>query len=849
MISGTPTAAGISNVSLSATNSSTAEVGHATVTLTIGKATAGVTVPTQSVAYTGAAQAAGATTTPAGLTLTFTYNGSATAPQAIGTYTVAATVSDANYQGSGQGTLTITPAVAGITLSGLTGTYTGHAHPAIATTSPTGLPVKLTYDGLATVPVNAGVYDVAATVATPAYTASASGTMTIVPAVITGAAKTVTGRTAVLSGTTSSASVVTGAAFEYGIDTTYGTTVTATATTSGATLAEGATLSGLAPGTTYHYRLEVTSSVGPSVGGDKTFTTMPAPVIDPTPGIYLSATGVEIAQPVNPSGSAATIVFNYGTTSALGESTAAQAIHAGKTDATFFGLFPGLLPNTTYYFQAVTTSAAGTFSGPVLSFVTPGFDLALVAASATSLGGITAAALGDPAVNANEHVAYMANAGTSSAAVVFDDGYSTQAIASCGQTAPGEGAATFATLGDPVVNGNDTVAFRATLKPGASAGVWVTDGASLQLVAGVGSAAPLAAGGTSTFATMTAFGLSDVGVIISGTLKPSSTPLVNAVNNAGIWFEPSGGDLQEMVRLGDALTTPSGDKTITKLAFLPPSDPYVGGQTRSFAASTGSIVYGVTFNDKSTGIVKQATGGAPQLVAISGGAYASFGIPAINNNGHTAFAGTLNPGTGVTSTNNRGIWADDSSGARQLIAQSGATTPGRTATFATFSDPVYNDHEAVAFRATLQGSSATGIWATDADGQSLARVAAQGDPAAGCPDGAMFSTFGEVALPDQGGPNNHGGVLFTATLVGGSGSGVTSANNAGIWAVDSNGDLQLIVRTGDILQGKVVTALFFLPSSLTAGGQTRSFTAERGDLVFRATFMDKTTAIYNVVFP
>ena len=36
------------------------------------------------------------------------------------------------------------------------------------------------------------------------------------------------------------------------------------------------------------------------------------------------------------------------------------------------------------------------------------------------------------------------------------------------------------------------------------------------------------------------------------------------------------------------------------------------------------------------------------------------------------------------------------------------------------------------------------------------------------------------------------------------------ANNSGIWAVDSSGALQLIVRTGDILNGKTVTGLAFL---------------------------------------
>ena len=48
-----------------------------------------------------------ATTTPAGLTTGITYNGSATAPTAAGSYPVVATINDNNYQGSATGTLIV----------------------------------------------------------------------------------------------------------------------------------------------------------------------------------------------------------------------------------------------------------------------------------------------------------------------------------------------------------------------------------------------------------------------------------------------------------------------------------------------------------------------------------------------------------------------------------------------------------------------------------------------------------------------------------------------------------------------------------------------------------------------
>ena len=124
---------------------------------------------------------------------------------------------------------------------------------------------------------------------------------------------------------------------------------------------------------------------------------------------------------------------------------------------------------------------------------------------------------------------------------------------------------------------------------------------------------------------------------------------------------------------------------------------------------------------------------------------------------------TLTTGSGgVTAANDSGIWADDGAGTRQLIARTGSgAAPGTTAEFLAFSDPVYNNNEAVAFRGAVRAAStraaAAGIWATDGSPNSLALVALQGSQAPGCPTGATFDAFVELALADQGGAGNHGG--------------------------------------------------------------------------------------------
>ena len=235
-------------------------------------------------------------------------------------------------------------------------------------------------------------------------------------------------------------------------------------------------------------------------------------------------------------------------------------------------------------------------------------------------------------------------------------------------------------------------------------------------------------------------------------------------------------------------------------------------------------------------------------VGVSGAKFTSFGNPAMNSAGHTAFSATV---TGSI----KGIWADDAAGLRHLVVRQSAVAPGAgSAVFSKFADPVYNSNEAVAFNGTLKtgvggviaspASTANniGVWSTD--GGSLHFVARRGAQAPGCPTGATFGSFTQIALPDQA------GVVLLATLNTGAG-GVTTSNNIGIWAVDTGGTLQFIVRKGDTLPatGKMVTTLSFLPIASGVSGQTRGFSQGTGDLLYKATFADGSTAILKVVFP
>jgi len=141
-------------------------------------------------------------------------------------------------------------------------------------------------------------------------------------------------------------------------------------------------------------------------------------------------------------------------------------------------------------------------------------------------------------------------------------------------------------------------------------------------------------------------------------------------------------------------------------------------------------------------------------------------------------------------------------------------------------------------------TSYQGIWATGTSGELFLVTQAQAQ-APDCPTGAKFSTFAQLVLPDQGGP------VFVANLASGAG-GITTGNSQGIWAVDTNGRINLVARTGDavVIDGKTkfIKSLSIFATSAATVGQTRSFNAS-GDLIYKVAFTDNTQAIIQIVFP
>ncbi|HML77906.1 putative Ig domain-containing protein, partial [Geobacter sulfurreducens] len=97
----------------------------ATVSLTVDKAVASVSLTGLSATYDGTPKAVAASTTPPGLGINLTYAGGSSAPTAAGSYPVVATVTDANYSGSATGTLAIARAVPVISWAEPAAVYAG----------------------------------------------------------------------------------------------------------------------------------------------------------------------------------------------------------------------------------------------------------------------------------------------------------------------------------------------------------------------------------------------------------------------------------------------------------------------------------------------------------------------------------------------------------------------------------------------------------------------------------------------------------------------------------------------------------------------------------------------------
>ena len=121
------------------------------------------------------------TVLPDSVPFTVTYNGSDVLPVNAGSYAVHVEVSDTNYVGFADAILVIQPDTAEFTIapSSLTQTYDGSGISVDVTVLPDSVPFTVTYNGSASLPVNAGTYDVHVEANDPNFVGSLDATLVV----------------------------------------------------------------------------------------------------------------------------------------------------------------------------------------------------------------------------------------------------------------------------------------------------------------------------------------------------------------------------------------------------------------------------------------------------------------------------------------------------------------------------------------------------------------------------------------------------------------------------------------------------------------------------------------------
>jgi hypothetical protein len=176
--------------------------------------------------------------------------------------------------------------------------------------------------------------------------------------------------------------------FEYGTSSAYGASVPVPDANVGngidGPVVVGRELSGLQPGTTYHYRVVARNAIGPTVGPDRTFATPPpqAPIVNTGQATGVAQNTATLTGTIDTQGFQTGYEFDIGTDTSYGTRIFGDAGAQPGAQALAVGM-QGLAPASVYHYRIAATNVFGTTYGADQEFTTGSYPSSTLTAPPT----------------------------------------------------------------------------------------------------------------------------------------------------------------------------------------------------------------------------------------------------------------------------------------------------------------------------------------------------------------------------------------------------------------------------------------------------------------------------------